>query len=158
MQTDATMLDFTCCVRLHIHPVACCCTKFETGQTFIDVQTDATTPNMLGQQCWKFVRSFARSLTWTSTVEREQNLGGDMAVLKFSFFLFFIPTEPVIWLVVLCSFRNTKLNNLLSRFFGLFAQASEARKDSGKLGFVLTRKRGRRSADQKAWRLWVRGT
>ena len=73
-----------------------------------------------------------------------------MAVLKFSFFLFFIPTEPVIWLVVLCSFRNTKLNNLLSRFFGLFAQASEARKDSGKLGFVITRKRGRRSADQKA--------
>ena len=63
MQTDATMLDFTCCVRLHIHPVACCCTKFETGQTFIDVQTDATTPNMLDQQCWEFVRSFARSLT-----------------------------------------------------------------------------------------------
>ena len=75
--------------------------------------------------------------------------GRDMAVLKFSFFLFFIPTEPVIWLVVLCSFRNTKLNNLVSRFFGLFAQASEARKDSGKLGFVITRKRGRRSADQK---------
>ena len=48
-------------------------------------------------------------------------------------------------------------NNLLSRFFGLFDQASEARKDSGKLEFVY-RKRGRRSADQKARRLWVRGT
>lgn len=38
--------------------------------------------------------------------------GRDMAVLKFSFFLFFIPTEPVIWLVVLRSFRNTKQSPL----------------------------------------------
>ena len=31
-----TLLDVTCCVRLHtlLHVVACCCAKFETGQTF----------------------------------------------------------------------------------------------------------------------------
>ena len=63
-QQRPTLLDITCCVRLHTHPVVGSCrTKFETGQTFIDVQTDATTPNMLGQQCWEFVRPFARSLT-----------------------------------------------------------------------------------------------
>ena len=28
--------------------VACCCSKFETGQTFIYVQTDATTPDKVG--------------------------------------------------------------------------------------------------------------
>ena len=35
-----------------------------------------------------------------------------MAVLKFWFFLFFIPTEPVIWLDVLRSSRNTKQSPL----------------------------------------------
>ena len=32
---NITMLDVTCCVRLHtlLHAVACCCAKFETGQT-----------------------------------------------------------------------------------------------------------------------------
>ena len=31
-----TLLDVTCCVRLHtlLHVVGCCCAKFETGQTF----------------------------------------------------------------------------------------------------------------------------
>ena len=39
-----TLLDVTCCVRLHtlLHVVGCCCAKFETGQTFSPVQTDAT--------------------------------------------------------------------------------------------------------------------
>ena len=43
MQTDATLLDVTFCVRLHtlLHVVACCCAKFETGQTF-----QPTTPNI----------------------------------------------------------------------------------------------------------------
>ena len=43
MQTDATLLDVTCCVRLHtlLHVVGCCCAKFETGQTF-----QPTTPNI----------------------------------------------------------------------------------------------------------------
>ena len=38
-----TLLDVTCCVRLHtlLHVVACCCAKFETGQTF-----EPTTPNI----------------------------------------------------------------------------------------------------------------
>ena len=37
------LLDVTCCVRLHnlLHVVACCCAKFETGQTF-----QPTTPNI----------------------------------------------------------------------------------------------------------------
>ena len=31
-----TLLDVTCCVRLHtlLHVAGCCCAKFETGQTF----------------------------------------------------------------------------------------------------------------------------
>ena len=37
-----TLLDVTCCVRLHtlLHVVGCCCAKFETSQTF-----QPTTPN-----------------------------------------------------------------------------------------------------------------
>ena len=36
VQTDATLLDVTYCVRLHtlLHVVAYCCAKFETSQTF----------------------------------------------------------------------------------------------------------------------------
>ena len=70
---DATLLDVTCCVRLHtlLHVVECCCAKFETGQTI-----QPTTPNiffvpwspkraatMLGpfaqlfQHCWGHARS-----------------------------------------------------------------------------------------------------
>ena len=47
VQQLPTLLDFTCCVRLHtvLHVVAMllesCCVKFETGQTF-----EATTPNI----------------------------------------------------------------------------------------------------------------
>ena len=43
VQTDATLLNVTCCVRLHtlLHVVASCCTKFEAGQTF-----QPTTPNI----------------------------------------------------------------------------------------------------------------
>ena len=38
-----TLLDVTCCVRLHtlLHVVGCCCAKFETDQTF-----QPTTPNI----------------------------------------------------------------------------------------------------------------
>ena len=38
-----TLLDVTCCVRLHtlLHVVGCCCAKFESGQTF-----QPTTPNI----------------------------------------------------------------------------------------------------------------
>ena len=52
-----TLLDVTCCIRLHtlLDVVACCCAKFETGQTF-----QPTTPNIsfvpwsrsVTQQCW----------------------------------------------------------------------------------------------------------
>ena len=57
-----TLLDVTCCVRLHTPSVACCCAKFETGQTLSYVQTDATIPNIAGQQCWELLCPFARSL------------------------------------------------------------------------------------------------
>ena len=166
MQTDATLLAnnsqhcwishvASVCTPTLFYVVGSCCTKFETGQTFIDVQTDATTPNMLDQQCWEFVRPFARSLAWTSTVEREQNLGGIWQYESFRFFFFSsLLSQSFGWMS--CA-HFVAQNNLPSTFFGLFAQASEARKDSGKLEFVY-RKRGRRSADQKARRLWVRGT
>ena len=49
MQTDATHLDVTCCICLHtlLHVVGCCCTRFETGQTFSYMQTDTTIPNIV---------------------------------------------------------------------------------------------------------------
>ena len=68
-----TLLDVTCCVRLHtlLHIVGCCCANFETGQTF-----QPTTPNIsfvprspkrnaivldpfaqLFQHCWGHARS-----------------------------------------------------------------------------------------------------
>ena len=62
-----TLLDVTCCVRLHtlLHVVGCCCAKFETDQTF-----QSTTSNSLllpdrrdvAQQCW--IRWHSSSNTW----------------------------------------------------------------------------------------------
>ena len=50
-----TLLDVTCCICLHMWPcsmlfcaVGSCSAKFETGQTFSYVQTDTTTPNVVG--------------------------------------------------------------------------------------------------------------
>ena len=62
MQTDATLLDVTCCIRLHtlLHVVGSCCAKFETGQTLSCVKTDATTPSI---QCWELLRLFASSFS-----------------------------------------------------------------------------------------------
>ena len=39
-----TLLDVTCCVRLHtlLHVVGSCCAKLDTGQSFSRLQTDAT--------------------------------------------------------------------------------------------------------------------
>ena len=53
-QQLSTLLDVTCCVRLHtlLHVVGCCCAKFETGQTFSPVQTDATLLAYNSQHCW----------------------------------------------------------------------------------------------------------
>ena len=49
-------------LRPFAHPVASCCAKFETGQTFSFVQTDATTPINVGS-CWPTMfRPFARGL------------------------------------------------------------------------------------------------
>ena len=74
-QTDATLLTnnsqhcwmlhvssvFTpCCMLLNV--VACCCARFETGQTFSPVQTDATLLAYNSQHCWELLRPFARSL------------------------------------------------------------------------------------------------
>ena len=76
MQTEATELanNFQHCWMLHVASVftpCCmllrvvwsCCAKFETGQTF----SCATTPTIVGQQCWELLRPFARSLRETNT-------------------------------------------------------------------------------------------
>jgi len=94
------------CTPTLLHVVGSCCTKFETGQTFIDVQTDATTPNMLGQQCWEFVRPFARQ-QW-----KENKIWEGYGSIKVLVFSFFIPAEPVIWLVFLWSLPKTKQSPL----------------------------------------------
>ena len=71
VQTGATLLDVTCCVRLHslLHVVGCCCvlsrkvwnrSNFSANNSqhfFCSVMT-AT----MAQQCWEFLRPFARSL------------------------------------------------------------------------------------------------
>ena len=47
------------------HPVACCCAKSETGQTFSYVQTDATTPHIVGPIMLLVVASVCTLLpTW----------------------------------------------------------------------------------------------
>ena len=56
VQTDTTLLanNSQHSRMLHVTSVCtlCCCyAKFETVQTFIYVQTDATTPKVVGQQC-----------------------------------------------------------------------------------------------------------
>ena len=61
VQTDTTLLGFytlrpfahasvCACVRLYtlLHVVGSCCAKFQTGQTFSHVQTNATTPSFVG--------------------------------------------------------------------------------------------------------------
>ena len=61
-------------LRPFAHPVACCCVfgsccaKFEIGQTVSCEQTDATTSNTVGQQCWEVLGLFARSLKFVSIV------------------------------------------------------------------------------------------
>ena len=49
-------------LRPFAHPVGCCCAKFETGQTFTLVQTNATLLAYNSQHCWELLRPFARSL------------------------------------------------------------------------------------------------
>ena len=58
-------------LRPFAHPVAYCCTKFETGQTFSFVQTGATTPLNVGS-CWPtmcrpFTRGFRHKTIQTKT-------------------------------------------------------------------------------------------
>ena len=87
MQTEATVLanNFQHCWMLHVasvctpccmllRVVGSCCAKFETGQTFIYVQTDATTPNIVGQQCWELLRLFACSLKFVPLSGQNQQL------------------------------------------------------------------------------------
>ena len=65
-----TLLDVTCCVRLHTPSVACCCVLLWVVAHSLKpvkrltsyVQTDATIPNIAGQQCWELLCPFARSL------------------------------------------------------------------------------------------------
>ena len=69
-QQIPTMLDVTRCVCVHtlLHVVGCCRAKFDTGQTFSPVQTDATLLANNSQHCsgellLRFhVRSFKDSL------------------------------------------------------------------------------------------------
>ena len=51
-----TLLDVTCCVRLHtlLHVVGSCRAKFETGQTFSYVATYKRTQQP-SQQCWELL-------------------------------------------------------------------------------------------------------
>ena len=52
-QKPRTLLHVTHCVFLPslLYVVRSCCAKFETGQTFSYVQTDATTPSNVAASC-----------------------------------------------------------------------------------------------------------
>ena len=68
VQTDATLVDVTCCVLLHtlLHVVGICCAKFETGQTFSCVQTDATI-FFVASVCMGLCVGFEGALATTTT-------------------------------------------------------------------------------------------
>ena len=70
-QTDATLLDVTCCVRLHtlLHVVGSCCAKFDTGQNFSYVPNERH--NSL--YCW-LLGPFARSLKSTKSQKKVLSL------------------------------------------------------------------------------------
>ena len=53
-------------LRPFAHPVAYCCAKFESGQTFSPVQTDARLLANNSQHCWEMLHPLARSLKWHS--------------------------------------------------------------------------------------------
>jgi len=109
VQTDATLLANNsqhCCI-LHVafvftsccmlsSVVGSCCVRFETCQTFNYLQTDATSPNIIGptmlgvvafvlavvrkrcnnsEQCWELLRPFARSFRLFRT-ERQYSFPG----------------------------------------------------------------------------------
>ena len=91
-----TLLDIICCVLYMLLEVV--------AQSLKPVKRLSTCKRT--QQlstCWEFLN--------INSGKRRKS-GRDMAVLKFSFFLFFIPAEPVSWLDVLRSFRNTKQSPL----------------------------------------------
>ena len=48
-----------------LNVVACCCAKFETGDTFSPVQMDATLLANNSKNYWELLRPFARSLILT---------------------------------------------------------------------------------------------
>ena len=65
-----TLLDATCCVRcMLLLVVGSCCAKFEIAQTFRQVETDTTNPNIVGQQYWELSRPFASSLRSKTIVQ-----------------------------------------------------------------------------------------
>ena len=52
-----------------LHAVACCCAKFESGQTLSPVQTDATLLADKSQHyCWDLLRQFARNSVPTTSL------------------------------------------------------------------------------------------
>ena len=70
----ATTLNIVGCYMLCpfanlLHAVACCCAKFETGQTLSPVQTDATLLADKSQHyCWDLLRQFARKSVPTTSL------------------------------------------------------------------------------------------
>ena len=100
-QTDATQLDVTCCICLHtlLHVVGCCCTKFETGQTFSYMQKDTTTPNIVRSTMLGIVGSVCTQLCAFLDL-----LQFYIPLLVFSFSLYnFLQTKVLIRMVLVPS-------------------------------------------------------
>ena len=58
---------------LLLHVDRSCCAKFETSQTFSQVQTDATTPIIVGQQCCGLLRPIVGSLNKYARYTKDQH-------------------------------------------------------------------------------------
>ena len=81
-QTDATycwpttpnIVSECYMLRPFAHPVACCCAKFETGQTLSPVQTDARLLTNNSQQCWDLLEElYKRIQHCCATLRRSRN-------------------------------------------------------------------------------------
>ena len=77
MQTDATLLDVTCCVRLHtlLHVVACCMFLGVVASVYTPLPTRTQqVPTLLDQQCWELCSLQCRRIVGGRNLVRVRNI------------------------------------------------------------------------------------
>ena len=87
--------------------VASCYAKFETGQTFSNVQTDSTTPNNVGS-CWsKMLRPFPRSCNRAVTAKKWTKVKSVLQVQPIAFVTLSLPSTLSAALSLMLSFKES---------------------------------------------------